>query len=87
MAQLRQQLQAIQAIDVDLLFKGSGKVIIIARVMGQDIVKIIDVHPDWRMVEYQDLVRQVRERYGVDPKWVDAGPGPVGRDLKERLKG
>lgn len=76
---VRAQLAAVQAIDVG--FREAGKVIVIARVAGRDIVKVIDVKPGWTMTEYRDLVRRVEALYGVSPRWVDAGPFREGEEL------
>ncbi len=81
---LRDQLTALQAIDVGL-YRDAGKVIIIARVGGQDVVKVIDVQPRMEMTKYRDLVRHVEALYGVRPRWVDAGSG-ASRGLSEFIK-
>lgn len=83
---LRNQMKALQAIDVDLAFREGGKVIVICRVHGADIVKIIDVKPDWRMTEYQNLVRAIEAEFGTPARWVDAGMGGAGHDFRRYLK-
>lgn len=66
---LTEQLQAIQAIDVD--FRDTGKVIVICRIGETDYVKIIDCKPHWRMHEYRNLVRSVEHLYGARPAYFD----------------
>lgn len=75
-------LKALQAIDVGL-YKDAGKVIVIASVGGRDVVKVIDVKPGWSMTEYRDLVREVEARFGVGPRWADAG---ASREFSEFIK-
>lgn len=85
-AVLRGQLKALMAVDVDLSFKDGGKVILICRIHGTDVVKVIDVRPDWRMTEYQEFVRRIEAEFGIRCRWVDAGPGGSGHEWGRFLK-
>ena len=73
---LPEKIAALQAVDIG--FRETGKVIIIARVAGRDIVKIIDIQPETTMKEYQEICAEIKERYGARVTFVDA-PGNSGK--------
>lgn len=75
---LRQQLSAVQAIDVDL--HGGGKAIILTRVNGNDRCKIVEIAADFTVEQYRHLVQQLESTYGASPVWLDA-PVSVPREF------
>jgi len=66
---LRNQLNALQAIDES--YHTPGKIIILASVNGQDIVKIIDIQRKITTDEYMNTVAKLEETYGAKPQYVD----------------
>lgn len=73
---MEDQMTALLAIDVPVS-RDAGKVIIIARVAGRDIVKIVDVSPSMSVQELRDLVETLQSRYGAQLQFIDAPPGSV----------
>ena len=71
---LTRQLQTAQALDVDPLGE-SGKLILLVRVNGRDMVKIINIPADWTPRQYKELAEKMRDDYGANPSWVDHPPG------------
>jgi hypothetical protein len=65
------KIAALQAMDVPF-GKDLGKIVIVARVRGQDIVKIIDIPPSMDVREYKELVEELQTRYGARPVFLDA---------------
>ena len=70
---LDSKISALQAIDVPF-GKDLGKIVIVARVRGQDIVKIIDIPPNMETRAFKDMVEELRARYCARPEFLDA-PG------------
>lgn len=68
------KISALQAIDVSF-GKDSGKIVILARVRGQDIVKIFDIAPNIEMRAYKEMVEELQARYGARPEFIDAQDG------------
>jgi hypothetical protein len=68
--ELRSQLSALLALDVDL--KGQGKAIILTRVQGQDRCKIIDLPREMTLADYKNTVDGLKSMYGAELKFVDA---------------
>ena len=75
------QLQALQALDVPY-GRDMGKLIIISRIDGRDVVKIIDIAQNFPLREFKDLVTRTEEMYGAKPKFVDE---PHGGFFREEL--
>jgi len=73
---LRKQLTALQAIDAN--FKGTGKVVLLARVNGQDRVKIIDIKADMAIEDYKALITSLEREYGANVVFFDS-PMPARR--------
>ena len=67
------KLAALLALDVG--FKDAGKVVLIARVNGRDLVKILDCPPNWSMEEYERVCYEFKVRYGARPSFQDAPRG------------
>ncbi len=75
---VRSEVAALQALDVD--FHKRGKVIIVARIGGRDIVKVIDVCPEWKVGDYRKLVLHVEQVFGAQLRWLDAPGGCPSQD-------
>jgi hypothetical protein len=73
---LPEKIAALQAVDIG--FRETGKIIIIARVAGRDIVTIVDIKPETTMKEYQRICAEIKENYGARITFVDA-PGNSGK--------
>lgn len=77
---LREQLQAIQAIDVGV--HETGHLAIVTTVGGIPRVKVIPISPALGRRDYQRMVDQVRRKYGIAKCRIDGPPGafdPWGR--------
>ena len=78
---LDSKISALQAMDV-AFGRNIGKIVIIARVRGQDIVKIIDIPPNMSQRDYTDTVAELHARYGARPEFID-GPLPaIGQHIR-----
>jgi len=75
-AALRRQLAALQAIDLD--FRHGGKIIVVAKVNGKDIVKIVEIAPRMNMEQWRFLSREIEDRYGISERRIDGPPGISG---------
>lgn len=75
------QLKALQALDVG--FRERGKIIIIARICGQDIVRIVDIKPEMPIEHYKELVHYIKDQYGASLRWVDSPFPMMSQELKE----
>jgi hypothetical protein len=64
------KIAALQAIDAPC-GRDVGKLVIIARVGGQDIVKIIDIVPDISQRNFKDMVEEIKARFGARPEFLD----------------
>lgn len=71
---LRTQISALQAIDAPC-GRDVGKIVIIARVGGRDIVKIVDIAPDISQHAFKDMVEEMKARYGARPEFLDTEAG------------
>jgi hypothetical protein len=67
------QLSALQALDVR--FQETGKIVLVARVGKQDLVKIIETPPNWTADVWHDTVRELESRYGARPRFQDLPRG------------
>lgn len=67
------QVKALQAVDVN--FHDTGKIVVIARVGSQDVVKIVDIPKQTTMVDYKRMVAQIEQLYGARPAFVDMPHG------------
>lgn len=72
--QIRDQIAALQAIDVDY-HEERGKLILIASVGGRDIVKILQIPRGHTVPEWKQMVCELEQRYGAQPRFVDE-PSP-----------
>lgn len=70
---LNNKIASLQAIDVPFSRDG-GKIAIIARVGGRDIVQVIDIAADITMKELSDMIRELEQRFGARPSHVDGPP-------------
>lgn len=70
---LRDQLAALQALDVD--FHATGKLIICAQIGGRDLVKIIAIPRRATLAEHREMVQTIESRYGARLGYVDAPSG------------
>ena len=66
---LRGQMKALQMLDSQ--FNGSGKIIIAARVRGQDIVQIIDIPTNCSMDEWRERVYRIKQMFGIEVRICD----------------
>ncbi len=71
--EIQEHLKALQAIDVD--YKDSGKLIIIAHVQGRDVVKILDIPNGYSLQEWKRLIAETESLYGIPLRRVDAPRG------------
>lgn len=72
---LRRQLAAVQAIAPD--YHAGGKIVLLFRVAGRDVVKVIDCRPGLSLEEYRDLSRGLESQFGTCSRRVDDDPGLV----------
>lgn len=68
--QIRDHVAALQALDVN--FQDAGKIVLIARVHGRDIVKIVDVPKNRTLQEWKEMVRDLECRYAAPPLVIDS---------------
>lgn len=71
------RLSAIQAIDFDPY--DLGKIIIMARVNGQDIIRFIDIPREYNMIQYRDVTTAIEKQYGARAKFFDGPRGLTGK--------
>lgn len=72
---LNDKITALQAIDTALDGRDRGKIIIIATVRGQDIIKILDIPRGTSIDEHRRMIKEIEERYGARPEFLDAPAG------------
>jgi nitrate reductase NapAB chaperone NapD len=77
--QIRDQVTALQAIDVEY-HEERGKLILVASVGGKDIVKIIQIRRGHSILEWKQMVDEIEQRYGARPRFVDS-PTPYMENL------
>lgn len=65
------KLAAIQAIDFDPY--DLGKIIIMMRVNGQDMIRFIDIPRETNLQQYRAIIQSIEAQYGAKPKFYDAG--------------
>lgn len=82
-SRLERNLKALQAIDMG--WKERGKIIIIASVGGQDIIKIIDVEKEFTTMEYKALSERLEAEYGARATFFDVPNG--GRQIAREIWG
>lgn len=70
---LREQISALQAIDVD--YHESGQIIVLANVSGRAVVKTVKIPKNMPLPEMKQLVDDIERRYGAPPLHVDT-PSP-----------
>lgn len=70
-----ERITALQAIDTSVDGRERGKIIIIATVAGQDIIKIIDIPRGASLGEHARMLGEIKERYGARVEFVDGPPG------------
>jgi len=73
---LRKELASLQALDMG--FRETGKIIVIARVNNRDIVKIIDCPRNMAQNEYKAMVEMLERMYGAKLAYSDT---PLGVDF------
>lgn len=78
---LNAKITALQAIDVSMKDE-AGKLIIMASVKGQDIVKIMDIPRSFSLEDHRRLIQEMEGRYGARQSFVDA-PTSAKRMLDE----
>lgn len=71
---LNDRITALQAIDTTLDGRERGKIIIIATVAGQDIIKIIDIPRGASIDEHKRMMAEIKERYGARVEFIDGPP-------------
>lgn len=74
---LKEQIRTIVGLDTSFAGRDSGWLILMARVNGQDAVRLQELKPDMTMKEYQELVETLSYQFNAVTKYVD-GPRHVG---------
>jgi hypothetical protein len=78
---IEERLTSLSAIDIG--YRKKGKIIIIARVAGRDVVHIVEIPPEITWKKYREITRFIQERFSVLPAYLDS---PVGMPLRDFLK-
>ena len=81
MSYLERNIKALQAIDVG--WKERGKIIIIAHVGDQDIIKIIDTKAELPLMGYKAMSERLEAEYGARVAFFDTvhGGRAMARDI------
>lgn len=74
-------LSALQALDVT--FHEQGHIIILAKVNGKDIVKVIRCPIHMPLGEYRTLTEHLEKRYGLSSRRISIPSGIVASELME----
>lgn len=80
--QILEKVAALQALDVS--FRDTGKIILIARVNQRDYVQIIDIPAEMTLAEWKERTQFLAQRFGAKVRWVDAPMGTDPRVFKTR---